>query len=353
MKKLLLTVIVLLCAVFAWHSFGTDKTLNIEAELNFRVALRGPMKEVINATGVIKPKNGAEVRVGSRLSGVLKAVHVDVGDSVEQGELLAELEDRELRNEIALQQGRIDELKAQLDYNRQLLERYLKARILPEAELDNLHKEVVVGEARLRQANAALESQRILQSHTRVLAPISGTVASVTTRQGETVAASFAAPTFLTIIDLERLEIQAYVDEADIGHIATGQAVAFSVDTWPGVELSGRVRTIHPSAEVVNNVVNYVVIIDMDNSDAFLLRPEMTAQLRFVIREIPDALIINRAALLSEGGAFYVIVPGEQGPEKRQVHLGLVQPGDVEIIDGLDAGNRYLADRQQWLALQP
>jgi len=352
MKKLL-AVIVMFGAALVWRSFSADKVLDIEKELNFRVALRSPMAEVVNATGVIKPRNGAEVRVGSRLSGVLKAVHVDVGDTVERGQLLAELEDLELLNEIALQQGRIEELDAQLAFNRQLLERNLKASILPDAELANLRKEVAVGSARVKQASAALESQRILHAHTRVLAPIGGTVASVSTRQGETVAASFAAPTFLTIIDLERLEIQAYVDEADIGRIAVGQAVTFSVDTWPGVDFRGMVRTIHPSAAVVNNVVNYVVIIDMDNSDEFLLRPEMTAHVRFVIYEVPAALVINRAALLSEAGAYYVMVPGAQGLEKRRVQLGIVHPGDVEIIAGLSEGNRYLADRQQWLALQP
>src|SRR3990172_6769397 len=229
MKKLL-AVIVMFGAALVWRSFSSDKVLDIEAELNFRVALRSPMAEVVNATGVIKPRNGAEVRVGSRLSGVLKAVHVDVGDTVERGQLLAELEDLELLNEIALQQGRIEELDAQLAFNRQLLERNLKASILPDAELANVRKEVAVGSARVKQASAALESQRILHAHTRVLAPIGGTVASVSTRQGETVAASFAAPTFLTIIDLERLEIQAYVDESDIGKIGPGQPVRFTVD---------------------------------------------------------------------------------------------------------------------------
>ncbi|MDY6984180.1 MAG: efflux RND transporter periplasmic adaptor subunit, partial [Pseudomonadota bacterium] len=288
----------------------------------------------------------------SRVSGVLEKLHVDVGDTVQAGALLAELDDRDIQLNLAVLHARVAELDAQLDYSHALLERNRAVPTLAAVERERLEADLAANAARLEQARAAVAAEELRLSWTRVTAPIAGTIASVSTQQGETIAASFAAPTFLTLIDLGRLEIQAYVDEADIGRIAPGHAVRFGVDTWPGVDFAGTVRTIYPKAELVGNVVNYIVLVDIDTSGDYLLRPEMTAHLQFVIRDVSDALTVPRSALFSQNGGYHVLVPRGSVWEKQPLQLGIVNSSVVEVVAGLREGDAYLSDRQQWLDTQ-
>ncbi len=343
----------LLIPVLLWNWYGpAAATTAGSGAYAVQAVRRAPISEVVSATGVIKPRNGAEVRVGSRISGVLDRLHVDVGDTVEAGDLLAELDARDLQLNLGVLRARVAELEAQLAYSRALLERNRAVPMLAAADLDRFEAEAAANAARLEQARGAVKAEELRLSWTRVTAPISGTIASVSTQQGETVAASFAAPTFLTLIDLTRLEIQAYVDESDIGRIAPGQALRFGVDTWPGESFAGTVRTIYPKAELVNNVVNYIVLVDIETSTKHLLRPEMTAHLRFVIEEVPDALVLPRSALFSENGGYHVLVPRGASWEKQPVQLGIVNTAVVQVLAGLREGDTFLSDRQQWLQAQ-
>jgi RND family efflux transporter MFP subunit len=212
MKPALLVTVLLLSALALWRWYGAPAATNSTAEFPVQTATRNSIADVVNATGVIKPRNGAEVRVGSRISGVLEKLHVDVGDEVAAGQLLAELDTQELQGNLLLMQARVAELEAQFAYSALLLERNRRVPVAAEMEIAALEKEVALNKARLQQMQASLANEKIRLAWTRVSAPIAGTIASVSTQQGETVAASFAAPTFLTIIDLARLEIQAYVD---------------------------------------------------------------------------------------------------------------------------------------------
>lgn len=238
------------------------------------------------ATGVIRPKVGAEVEVGSRASGILRRLHVTVGDCVSAGQLLAELDPTEF-------QARVDQAAAQLQTARAGLAyasaEYERARqligqnVITRAEFDNAKRSFDMAGAQLTAAEALLRSAEIELGYTRVHAPIAGVVAGVSTQVGETVAASFAAPTFVTIIDLDRLEVWAYVDETDIGRVAVGQSASFTVDTYPGVEFGGDVSAIQPKAEIIDNVVNYVARIEITDVRGRTLRPEMTTTVSIVV----------------------------------------------------------------------
>lgn len=352
--KLLFSLLSLLLSVLLWNWYGRTATVETADAFAVQVAVRSTISEVVNATGVIKPRNGAEVRVGSRISGVLELLHVDVGDAVHSGQLLAELDDRDLQVTLLGLRARVRELEAQHVYSQELLARNRSAATLADAELARLKTEVEMNAARLDQARGALATEELRLSWTRVTAPISGTIASVSTQQGETIAASFAAPTFLTIIDLTRLEIQAYVDESDIGKISPGQPVRFTVDTYPGAAFAGQVRTIYPKAEIVNNVVNYIVIVDIAAQPEFLLRPEMTAHLQFVLREVADTMAVPRSALFGGSEGYYLMLqlPQERW-ERRPVEVGIVTPASVEITAGLTEGSVFISDRQTWLAANP
>ena len=132
----------------------------------------------------------------------------------------------------------------------------------------------------VERARAALERAMVDRSFPVLRSPIACVVASVATQEGETVAAGLNAPTFVTIVDLERLQVNTYVDEVDIGKIETSQRATFTVDAFPARDFDGRVAAIYPTAIIQDNVVKYVVALDIDDEYAGLLRPEMTASVR-------------------------------------------------------------------------
>lgn len=240
----------------------------------------------VKASGVIKPMVGAEVRVGSRVSGVVRRLFVRIGDRVEKGQLLAELDDRDLVSRRREALAALNLAQANLSYARADLARKRDLRdLLAPSELDVAQRAFAVAEQQTAGAQAALEAATTQLGYARIAAPIAGVVASIATQEGETVAASFAAPTFVTLLDLTRLEVWAYVDETDIGRIRPGMPARFTVDTYGGEEFTGRVTAIYPKPEVRDNVVNYVTVIRFDAPRDRVLRPEMTATVRVMSDE--------------------------------------------------------------------
>ena len=247
-----------------------------------RVARR-EAERVVTATGVIKPGTGAEVRVGSRISGVVRRLFVRIGDRVAKGQLLAELDARDLRARhaqaaAALESARAGASDAQADLRRK--RELSAAQVIAQIDLELAERACTVAEQVVREAEANLESATTQLGYARIHAPIAGVVASISTQEGETVAASFAAPTFVTLLDLDRLEVRAYVDETDIGRIEAGQTVDFTVDTYPDHVFAGRVTAIYPQAEIRDNVVNYVTVVRFEPPRGRTLRPEMTVTAR-------------------------------------------------------------------------
>jgi HlyD family secretion protein len=309
-----------------------------------RVARRD-VGRVIRATGVVKPEIGAEVRVGSRVSGVVTRLHVRVGDVVRQGDLLAELDARELaarRDDAAaalrLADANLAYARAELDRRQRLAE----ARLLPASELDLAARAAEVARQERERAAATLDFAVTQLGYARIAAPIGGVVASVSTQEGETVAASFAAPTFLTLLDLARLEVRAYVDETDIGRIARGQPASFTVDTYGEAMFDGRVAAIYPQAEVRDNVVNYVAVIRFAAPADRTLRPEMTTAVRLPLDLRRQALALPLRAIRHDGGEPYVVRRRGDAFVRQRVRLGVRDDSHGEILDGLADGDEVL-----------
>jgi macrolide-specific efflux system membrane fusion protein len=309
------------------------------------VAVRRDIGTVVKATGVIRPMVGAEVRVGSRVSGVVRRLLVRVGDSVRQGQLLAELDDRELSARLAEAVGGLERAQANLAFAQSDLrrKRQLHAEgLLPPADLEVGERAAALADKEFAQARANRDYSSTQLSYARIVAPISGVVASVATQEGETVAASFAAPTFLTLLDLRRLEVRAYVDETDIGRIRRGQVVRFTVDTYPGRDVTGRVVTVYPQAEIRDNVVDYVTVVNFTAPPGCVLRPEMTAAVRISVEEKPMALAVPVQAVRRDGAGAFVLCARAGTVERRVVTTGARDEGHWEITSGLREGERVL-----------
>lgn len=234
----------------------------------------------IVAVGIVKSQVGAEVKVGSQLSGVVRKLHVGVGDFVERGEALADLDDAQWLARVTSLEAELVAATAERDFARADVSRMERVSSFSPAQVENGRRNLQVREAMVEQTRARLAEARVQLGYTRIRAPIAGTVASVSTYEGETVAAAFSAPTFVTIVDLSRLELQAYVDEHDIATVSAGQPVTFRIDAFRDTELKGIVRAIYPKPQLVNNVVNYIVIVDFEIPPDLTVRPEMTAHVR-------------------------------------------------------------------------
>jgi multidrug efflux pump subunit AcrA (membrane-fusion protein) len=341
------------------------------------------------AIGALRPRIGAEVRVGSLLSGRVRRLRANIGDTVRRGDVIAELETAELDATVAERQATVRIAEARLaaldttspeglaraaaevtraaataqlaasELARQ--EQLFASRGTTMADVEAARERLQVAQSTLASARrefdlaqrearaehsraiAALDASRIERSYAVIRAPISGTIASVSTQEGETVAAGLSAPTFVTIVDLRRLQVHAYVDEVDIGKVRVGQAASFAVDAYPARDFSGKVEAVYPTATIQDNVVKYIVAVDIVDDSAGLLRPEMTASVRFALSE-REVLAVPTRAIRRDGGRNVVFVRGDDGDIARPVRVGWRDGAWIEIVDGLRAGERVVLD---------
>jgi macrolide-specific efflux system membrane fusion protein len=346
-KWLSLTGFVVLgsAGIYGWSGDGSTPQ---SVEYRTAVVSTTNLKETVVATGVIRPVVGAEINVGSRISGTVISLPVVVGDQVKVGQLLARLDDTALQAatdqvdaEVALARPGVSLAKAVLERRVRLANDGLASA----EDLDIARSDLAIANARLDESLARQRAARINLSYAEISAPISGVVAAVSTREGETVAAGFSAPTFVTIVDLDRLEVLAYVDETDIGRVFVGQEANFTVDTYPGVSVTGLVTAIQPSAELRDNVVNYVIRLEFeasleDTPTEYTLRPEMTAHVRLVISERGDAITAPRNAIKRREGRQFLLVQREGEWVEQDVRTGWRSDSQVEILSGVKAGDR-------------
>jgi multidrug efflux pump subunit AcrA (membrane-fusion protein) len=381
--------------LLAWLRAGDSEEEASDASEVVVVAPRTFSTTVV-AIGAVKPRIGSEVRVGSRISGRVWKLRANIGDRVKQGQVIAELETAELdaliaqrRAELKLADAKLaafatlspeEEARARADVKRlqaevtltveelarqqALLERKLVPRATAdaardrhaaaEAALESAHRTLEwlraghtegrrQAEADVERARAALESAEVDRSFTVLRSPIEGVVASVATQEGETVAAGLNAPTFVTIVDLERLQVNAYVDEVDIGKVATGLRAVFTVDAFPARDFTGRVAAIYPTATIQDNVVKYIVALDIDGQYVGLLRPEMTASVRIELDERTVLTVPVRAIRQDAGRSVVHVIKGDR-PEVRPVRVGWRDGPWAEITNGLAEGERILLD---------
>jgi macrolide-specific efflux system membrane fusion protein len=302
----------------------------------------------VNATGTVKLKTGAEVRVGSQLSGIVRRLNVTIGSRVQQGDVIAEIDPRSVEAKIAQAQAQLSESEVSLAKSRNDFLRAQKlfdAGVISRQQMEDATSALDVAKAAATAAESGLQAAKVDLAYVEIRAPISGTVASVSTQRGETVAASFAAPTFVTIIQELELEVVAMVDEADIGGVRPGQVVQFTTETYPDREFSGRVVRIAPAATIVSGVVNYEVAISIAH-DIALLRPEMTANVNIATAR-HHALLIPAKCVHKQDNKTFVLVRSLTGePARQDVIAGTRTGEEIEITAGLNPGSVVLLGYQ-------
>jgi len=226
------------------------------------------------------------------------------------------------------------------------------------AALDNLtqdklkQQDVKAAYEAMHQAEAQVKLQQAQVERSYVRSPISGTVVSLAQQEGETIAASLAAPTLCEVVDLSRLQVDAYVDETDIGRVKMGLPASITVDAFPSREFTGRIAKIASVATVKDNVVTYQVTIGLDRYPAGLLKPQMTADVHISLGKRQNVLLVpNEAVKLKRGGS-QVVVLREGKAEVRPVKTGVSDEDSTEIVSGVQDGEKVVLAGFEQLGLQ-
>ncbi|MBV8205613.1 MAG: efflux RND transporter periplasmic adaptor subunit [Acidobacteria bacterium] len=290
----------------------------------------------VNATGTVRLRVGAEVRVGSQLSGIVKKLNVTVGSHVAAGAIIAEIDDAPVRARLAQAEAQAELDRAGMQraqVNAARAQELAAQGLIPVQQQQDLQLAFQEAAAKYEKSLRDRDLVKVDLGYVSIRAPISGTIASVSTQEGETVAASFTAPTFVTIIGDNALQLVAMVDETDIAAVRRGNPVRFTVDSYPAQDFFGAVESIAPKATIVSGVVNYEVNAGI-RRDARLLKPDMTANVAIQTAQ-HESLVLPADALRRDGEQTYVLVRGPAGPERRSVVPGPKEAGMVEIRKGI------------------
>ena len=372
--------------------FGKPPQKATVKDFKFQPVTRQDVHQKVLATGTVTLKTGAEVKIGARISGQVKSLLVKIGDFIRAGEIIAIIEHEDLLSRVARFQADLDaekarqlkilaegpleinkaiaereELQVQIKLAQKMLERnlelnqkgFVSTTVLDEAEeklavllarinlaneelklkQSQLENDSRLAQAMVDKAQANLAEEEIQLSYATITVPIDGIVAFVSTQEGETVVASLNAPTFVTLIDLRKLEVTVFVDETDIGRIKVGQRAKFTVDTYANQFFNGKVREIHPKAVIKDNVVNYEVILDIEKKKAAKLRPEMTANVVVTTGTRKNVLTLPKEAVKREGKKTFVVMQVNGELEDKPIELGWRDSGRIEVVSGLKEGD--------------
>lgn len=276
---------------------------------------RGKVTATVTATGTLSAVT--TVQVGSQDSGIISRLYVDFNSRVKKGQLLAELDPTPFQQAVDqkdadLENAQVTAANTMIAFGRQ--KKLLKEGLSAQQDYDNAKAAADAAAAQVKLAQAALAQARTSLVYTKIISPVDGVVVNRAYDVGQTVAASFQAPTLFTIAqDLTKMQVEADVDESDIGKIKVGETAQFTVDAFPDKTFSAKVSQIRLNATVNQNVVTYPVMVDVANPGE-LLHPSMTANVTIEVATVEDALRIPNAALRFRPDPALVVWPGGHRP---------------------------------------
>ncbi len=280
---------------------------------------RGDITMTVTATGTLSAVT--TVQVGSQVSGVIARLYADFNSRVKKGQLLAELDPTPFQQQVEQRQAdvsksKIDAANYKISFDRQ--SRLLQAGLASQADYDAAKAQYEGAVALVQQSVASLKQAQTNLTYTKIISPIDGIVVDRQYDVGQTVAASFQAPTLFSIAqDLTKMQVQADVDQSDIGSVKVGQVARFTVDSYPDQEFRGQIAQIRLNATVSQNVVTYPVIIIVSNPDE-KLRPKMTANVTIEVAKVENVLRVANAALRFKPQTGVAGAGGRQGGQRAQ-----------------------------------
>jgi len=436
MKRYLLLTVILIPLVAYLSVSSPISAVRADPAIPVELAevKKGEIYSRITTTGTVKPV--LAITVSTQVSGTIRTLSVDVNSSVKKGDLIAQLDQDMFRAEVLQAEAKLEEAKGQLAkeelgvqmqrdqidagiavnqaLSKNLAEKFKRAEELyrreltSKEELESARADWLTSRARLRESSARVDERKVKQAdiatmrarvknaqaeldmaqirleRSEIRAPIAGLVIQKNVEEGQTVAASFQSPPLVTLADLTKMKVDAWVDEADVGNVKVAQAVDFTVDSFPDRIFKGEVVKIKPSPEIQDNVVVYPTEIHVSNDD-LALKPGMTANVTIILAKKSDVLVIPSAAMrvsrqqitslypnLDQGGSegsnqarrrFQGMSPEQRAefrrkqmlagrarvwvyrkdqPENVRIRFGALDAQNMEIVEGLKEGDQVI-----------
>ena len=362
-------VVVMLLAAAGWWGWRQWSAAGQPGYVTQTVAV-GTLEKVVTALGSVQPKD--YVDVGTQVSGQLRELHVQIGDTVQKGQLLAEVDPTVYATRVAAETASLRDLQAQRARQVSVLQlaEVQKKRTRELLALSAASQDAVdMADAAAAQARATLESlaaqidkaQSTLAGdeanlgYTKIYAPMDGVVVSQPVFKGQTVNSAQQAPTLMRVANLDVMTVNAQVAEADVPQLKPGMPVYFTTLGHAERRYQSRIRQILPTPEKVNDVVLFTVLIDIDNR-ARELMTNMTTQTFFVLGRAENLPVVPLSALrpLGEGGKLYgARVLTENGIERRKVKVALTSRTEAAVASGLAAGETLIVSDSRPRSAKP
>lgn len=362
----LVVLVAALAAIGLWSASRSSTQFEVTP------VARGNIEATVTAIGTLQPMSSVEV--GAQVSGQVLKLHVQPGDVVKKGQLLAEIDASVLQATVDAGRAQQNELQAQLAEQRaqhrlsqqqherqQQMHKDESTRLedvqTAEANLAAAVARIAQTQARIVQTQSSLKADEARLGYTRIYAPMGGTVIGIDAKEGQTLNATYQTPTLMRIADLSSMTVWTTVSEADIRRVKAGQAAYFTTLAGDRRRWTGEVRQVLPAPPVaaatqsnpnqtpVSKVVQYTVLFDVDNKDAELL-PQMTAQVSFITASARDVLVAPLSALqpVEQKPQIYTarILGSDDQPQMREVRAGVNDRLAVQVVEGLKEGEKLI-----------
>jgi HlyD family secretion protein len=356
-----ITAVVVILVVFAFIKGKGNK----EVQFNTAQVEEKTIEITVTATGYVQPVD--KVAVGTQVSGVVEKIFVDYNSQVKKGQLLAEIDKSTLSENLTQAKAGLTSSESDLKYAQQNYDRVKNlydVKAATETSYEEAVNRLAQAETSLTKAKANVHQAQVNLSYAEIYSPIDGVILDRSVEQGQTVAASFNTPTLFTIAnDLKRMQVEADVDEADIGSVRVGQKVNFTVDAYSDDTFEGVVNQLRLQPAVTNNVVTYTVIIEAPNPEEKLF-PGMTASVT-IITETETGLSVPAEALNFNPAPDIFAhlkmkpelpVPGQtpnltqkavwlktpEGIVRKEIKTGFSDGIHTIVKDGLETGNEVI-----------
>lgn len=375
-RKLLFPLVLvgaIMVGLFIWRQFfhTPEGPAVVTAEVT-----RGSLEKTVVATGKLEPEE--MVSVGAQASGRVQKLHVELGDRVEAGQLIAEIDSQPQANQLQIARAELASAEAQRAVRMAALARveasFRRQQAMvageatshadfeaAEAELKATRAEIAAIDAQITQAKVNVNNASVNLGYTRINAPMTGEVLAIVTKQGQTVNANQTTPTIVILGNLDRMTVKAEVSEADVINVAPGMPVWFTILGNPDQRYETTLRQIEPAPESIvsevsastsgqggtsatSTAIYYNALFDVPNPER-RLRPMMTAQVSIVLAQRENVLTIPATALGArqpDGGHIVRVLDEEGQPRERKIKTGLSTSVAVEVVDGLREGEQVI-----------
>ena len=291
---IIISILVIGCILYYFVSNKNGQTISWKTVK----VTKGDIAVLVTATGSVNADT--TVSVGTQVSGIVSKLYADWNTPVKQGQLIALIDTTFLSAARINAQAALDKANVQLNQTEREYKRYKKLldeKVASQEDYETYLTNYEGAKTAVTSAKAALNQTLVNLQYAVIRAPVSGVIISRNVELGQTVVASFNTPTLFTIAnDLKKMQVLADVDEADVGQIKVGQLAEFTVDAYPDTTFTGEIFQIRLQPTMVQNVVNYIVVINVGNPDLKLL-PGMTTNIRVKVKENKDILKIPVNAL--------------------------------------------------------